>query len=81
MGDEDDELAVLFAAWREDIYSVPAPAMLALEAALALHISTPVRSRMRPKRCDRFVGKLLHRRSLHSGLRCPCPTRRSPLRR
>ncbi|TKG58302.1 hypothetical protein FCN18_38140 [Prauserella endophytica] len=31
MGGEEDELAVLLAAWREDINSVPAPAMLVLE--------------------------------------------------
>lgn len=34
MGDEGDELAVLFAAWRQDIDSVPAPAMVLVEAAL-----------------------------------------------
>lgn len=34
-GDEVNELTVLFAAWRDDLDSVPAPAMPLLEAALA----------------------------------------------
>ncbi|MEV8442066.1 anti-sigma-D factor RsdA [Actinosynnema sp. NPDC051121] len=43
-GGEEDELAALLAAWREDIDSVPAPAMLVLEAALTLHAASLVLS-------------------------------------
>jgi hypothetical protein len=40
--DEDDELAMLFAAWREELDSVPVSAMPVLEAALILHTDSPI---------------------------------------
>ncbi|MFI7676311.1 hypothetical protein [Actinophytocola sp. NPDC049390] len=42
MGDEVNELAALFAAWRDDIDSVPMPTMPLLEAALLLHADSPI---------------------------------------
>lgn len=74
MGDEDDELAVLFAAWREDIDSVPAPAMPVLEAAFVLHADSPVLPAARPRRRHRFVAELL-RRPLSTGRRGARPNR------
>ncbi len=78
MGDEGDELAVLFAAWRQDIDSVPAPAMVLVEAALILQANAPVLPAARSRRCQRFLIELLNRRSLSGGSRsrwlaCPEP--------
>lgn len=44
MSSDDDELAVLFAAWREDIDSVPAPALVVLQATLILNTNSPCSS-------------------------------------
>lgn len=41
MGDEVNELAALFAAWRYDIDSVPVSIMPLLETALLLHTGPP----------------------------------------
>lgn len=75
MGGEDDELAVLLAAWREDIDSVPAPAMLVLQAVFALHTDSLVLSAgPLHRRSHRFRAKHL-RRPCSGGCRFPRPTR------
>ena len=59
MGNEDEELAGLFAAWREDIDSVPVPAMLVVEATIVPHVLSRVllSAHLRPRR--RFRGQAL----------------------
>jgi hypothetical protein len=73
VGGEDDELAVLLAAWREDIDSVPAPAMLMLEAALTFHADVLALSAV-PRHSHRIGAKSLHR-PCSGGRRCPRTTR------
>lgn len=74
-GDEDEELAVLLAAWCEDIDSVQAPAMLLLEAALMFHAGSLALSAVPlPRRSHRFSAKRL-RRPASGGRRCPRTTR------
>ena len=61
MADEDDELSGLFAAWREDIDSVPQPAMLVLELAVMLQVLSPASSPIRLRPGGRFALKRLRR--------------------